>query len=197
MEDGDSAILAGGGRLGQWHTYHDKSAGTQEPVWSDATPFTMVAADNGSLYAARTTGSGFSIWGAGFGFHLHHDGVMGAYDAASNGYKGITFKAKVGPGATPRVRLLIADRNTHPTGGKCDPEATATDGNRCHDYFGASIELEERWQKYMFAFVDLTQQGWGNNDLTAIDTTSLYFIHFQISEDATFDVWIDDIASYE
>jgi hypothetical protein len=121
--------------------------------------------------------------------------VISTYDAASNGYRGITFKAKVGPGATPLVRLLVGDRNTEPRGERC---VSASDGeNRCHDYFGASLELGESWQQYTLAFEDLAQEGWGLNGVTAIDTASLYFIHFQVREDETFDIWVDDIAFYE
>ena len=42
-------------------------------------------------------------------------------------------------------------------------------------------------------FKDLTQDGWGLR-ATAFDPASLFEVLFEISKNATFGIWIDDVA---
>ncbi|HVK64917.1 MAG TPA: hypothetical protein VM694_10595, partial [Polyangium sp.] len=60
-----------------------------------------------SAYGANTKGSGFTEWGAGFGFDLNNDGLT---KKAFNGsqFAGIQFWAKIGSG-TGAVRFNVGD----------------------------------------------------------------------------------------
>lgn len=188
MEDGDGSILPNAGLQGAWYTYNDKTAGaTQTPP--EMTPFVMSALNpprNGSAFAANTNGSGFTTWGAGFGFDLNNNGTSkGPYDASA--FTGITFWAKIGAGAVGAIRVNIGDKNT-------TPEANICAVGKCSDDFGKDITLTEQWQQFTIPFADMKQVGWSTVILPAIDKASLYTVHFQTGAKATFDTWIDDIA---
>lgn len=190
MEDGEGSILAAEGRKGAWYIYNDETMGaTQEPAM---VPFTMAKVDpprDGSTYAANTKGSGFTTWGAGFGFDLNTTGMTKSpYDASK--YAGISFWAKVGKGASGAVRFNIGDKNTAPAGGVCAP-------GKCDDDFGQDLTLTESWQKIEIKFADMKQVGWSMATLPAIEKSALYSVHFQSSKSLTFDIWIDDIAFFE
>src|SRR5204863_143953 len=120
-------ILHLGSRVGAWYTYHDATAGgTQTPAMGD--PFIPDACGHASMYCAHTTGSGFTDYGAGFGFDLNNDaGTKGIYDVGA--FTGVAFWAK----GTP-FRLKVLTSATVPTaeGGTC---ATT----QCSDNFGTAI----------------------------------------------------------
>src|SRR5688572_484629 len=74
LEDGDGAIHEVGGRIGSWYTFNDETmTGTQTPV-PDTDFLAAEGGAGGSLYAARTTGSGFTEWGAGMGLDVNNPG---------------------------------------------------------------------------------------------------------------------------
>ncbi|MDI1475604.1 carbohydrate binding domain-containing protein [Polyangium sp. y55x31] len=190
MEDQNGSIFPNAGMLGAWYTYNDETAGaTQTPIVGD--PFEMTAlspARGSSTYAANTKGNGFTTWGAGFGFDLNNDGVTKkAYNASQ--FAGIHFWAKVGAGSSGAVRFNVGDSQTTPEAGNC--------GDTCSDDFGANVTLTTDWQEFKFAFAELKTVNWSKQNLTAIKKDALYYVHFQASQNATFDIWIDDISFYE
>jgi hypothetical protein len=179
LEDGDQFILAQSGRQGAWVTYNDGSAGgNQTPA-----PGSFVPGTPGfeSTYAARTSGSGFSVWGAAMGLDLNRDGTTkSTYDARA--YDGITFWARAS-GTLP-IRVMIADANTDPDGGIC---------SNCFDHFGTNLTLSSGWQRYTFSWGQLFQQGWGDQ-FGRLDVEHLYGVHFQTPANTSFDFSVDDLG---
>jgi hypothetical protein len=55
------------------------------------------------------------------------------------------------------------------------------------------VTLTTTWTKYTVSFSQLLQQGWGHAG-TAFDPASIYEVQFQIPVNATFGIWIDDVA---
>jgi len=190
MEDGDGSIPEAEGRVGAWYSYND-GTGTQTPA--DGADMTMTAiqpARGQSAFAASSNGSGFTDWGAGFGFDLNNAGTTRAtYDASR--FTGISFWAKAGAGSTTKMRFTIADDETAPDGGICQ-EALA----ECDDHFGANVILSEEWQNFSYRFSDLKQDGFGKA-FPALKPDKLYGIQFEAEATVTFDFWIDDIAFVE
>lgn len=193
LEDGDDAIAETNGRLGGWYTFNDATAGTQIPPESGFTP-TAGGAD-GSAYAAGTSGSGFTEWGAGMGFDLNNPeavggtGVRGPYDASP--YRSIAFKAK---GNVP-LRLALETLGVTPTdrGGRCTP--STVEGMECEDLHGSLINLTAEWKDYELEFSALRQGGWGQAvPFAAAEVTSVLF---QVDKDLMFDVAVDDVRFYE
>ncbi|WP_441292493.1 hypothetical protein ACSRUE_20760 [Sorangium sp. KYC3313] len=193
MEDNDNAILAKGGRVGDWYTFNDGSEGATQtpppdPAGTGEEPFTMTAlepARSRSTYAARSWGEGFETWGAGFGFDLNSpEGVKASYDASA--YTGITFWAKLGPGSGTSVTVTISDPGTDSSGGCTE----------C-DQWQKALPVTEEWQQFTIPFADLKQGGWGDPAGTEqIDATKLYAIQFQIGIAPKFDLYIDDLGFY-
>ncbi|WP_437924135.1 carbohydrate binding domain-containing protein [Sorangium sp. So ce291] len=195
MEDNDNAILAEGGRVGYWYTFNDETAGATQnpppdPEGTGETPFTMTALDparSQSTTAARSWGSGFETWGAGFGFDLNSpEGAKAAYDASA--YTGITFWAKVGAGSVKSATVMISDPGTDTAGTVCTTEC---------DKWQKTLALTEEWQQFTIPFAELKQGGWGTPAGTdQIDATQLYSIQFQVGVAPEFDVYIDDLGFY-
>ena len=194
MEDSDrgGAILESAGRIGAWYTFNDLTTdGVQTPPAGAFEPDTLEVPRDGSTYAARSTGEGFTEWGAGFGFDLNNDAEKAGklpYDASA--YKGVTFWALTSEGNTPNVHLTLNDVSTSPEGGVCPVDET--DG--CNDHFGAQLVLEPGvWKEFTFLFSELTQEGWGE-PADAFSPNAIYAIQFTVDAGEKFDVWIDDIA---
>jgi hypothetical protein len=182
LEDGDGSISALGGRVGAWYTYNDKTAGaTQTPAAGD--PFTPLAAGNGSAKAAQTTGSGFTTWGAGFGFDFNNTGTTkGTYPVAA--FTGIVFSAK---GTPFRLKVLTTGTVPAAEGGAC---ATT----KCGDNFGKAITATANWQQFAVPFASLTQEGWG--DKVTFDGATVTGVQFQVAAKVAFDISIDDVGFY-
>jgi hypothetical protein len=198
MEDMDGSILAAEGRVGAWYSYNDATTtGTQvPPALQPGFAMSAITPPRGtSTFAANTTGSGFTTWGAGIGFDLNNGGGdSGAgkqpYDASQ--YKGITFWAKAGPSGIGNIRMNVQDAQTAPDGGICS--TTATKG--CNDHRGTAVLLTKDWKQFTFTFDSLKQMGFGMAYPT-FQTNKLYAIQFQAGAKVTFDFWLDDIAFYK
>jgi hypothetical protein len=195
MEDPDDAILVADGRRGAWFVLND---GTDGGVQSPATGalFTMTAIPGGrgaSMYAAHTSGQGFTTWSALFGFWVNRRPAQlkQLYDA--HAYNALTFWAKTSASDaakfSPFVRVQLPDRNTDPDGQICTADGSAG----CSDHFGKSITLANDWTKYTIRFNSLQQAGFGMV-APALDAAHLYGVEFQFPLGSTFDCWIDDIA---
>jgi hypothetical protein len=183
LEDGDGNIYPIDGRLGYWHTFNDgSSAGEQKPEWGSRIFIAEPITDrSGSNYAAWTAGHGFTNWGAGIAVYVTDRAAY--YDASK--YQGITFWAKVDPESTNQVRFDITDVQTESDGGYC---------KSCWNYFGRTISLSTKWQRYGFVWGDLVQQsGWGDQFVKIIPS-AIREIRFSTTATITFSIYIDDVA---
>ena len=190
LEDGDDAILAAGGRVGNWYTFHDATAtGVQMPSEADFKPASGGA--GGSKFSAETSGMGFTDWGAGMGFDLNNAGTTrGMYDAGK--YKTLAFKAK--GNVTLRLAFEIAGTVPMTEGGTCMPSTTM--GMECEDMHGTTIKLTADWAEYEIPFANLKQEGWGK--VVPFDAKTAMGISFQTADpNVVFDFAIDDVRFYE
>jgi len=194
LEDGDDAINEANGRMGGWYTFNDESTtGTQMPPSSEF--MSTAGGADGSAYAAATSGTGFTVWGAGMGFDLNNPeavGMMGPraqYDASH--FKGIAFKAK---GNVPiTVSLEIVGVTPTDRGGTCAPSMTM--GEECDDLHGTLVDLTPDWKEYAIDFSKLRQGGWGKK--VPFAATDLTAVLFQVDMDVSFDFAVDDVGFYE
>ncbi len=186
-EDNNNQVLVQEGRGGYWYTYVDNEGSTIDPpagatggIFSFAQPGV-----NGSAYAARMKGSisKASIVFAGMGANMADP--KGPYDASK--YGGISFWAKKGPGATPKVRFKMPDAETDPDGGIC---------SACYNDFGIDLKLTEEWTQYIILFDMLKQErGWGAPHPHGIDTQQIFAAQWQVNDKGqNYDVWVDDLA---
>jgi hypothetical protein len=184
-EDGNNQILATAGRGGYWYTYADKAGSTIVPPAGDTGgTFSMSEGGaHGSAMAARMQGKvgRGSIVYVGMGFSFVDP--KGPYDASK--VQGIAFFAKAGEKSTTSVRVKVPDVNTDKDGKVC---------TECYNDFGADLSLTTSWKRYVIPFAGMSQlAGWGAPHTTAIETSKLYGIQWQIaSPGAAYDVWVDD-----
>jgi hypothetical protein len=185
MNDGNRYIPTTNGRAGSWNVSHDASPdGTMFPATSSVFAMTDTG-DPCRKKAVYTYGSWFVEWGANVWVSLGSP-----YNASK--YRGITFWAKIDSGTSPTLRVALPDRDTQPAGALCD--ATVSSGpTACFDHYGKQLYLTTEWTKYTVLFSELSQGHWGRQG-TAFDPTTVFEILFQISKDATFGLWIDDLS---
>jgi hypothetical protein len=151
-------------------------------------PFTMTdTGDACRKYAAYVYGGPFVDGNPSFWF-----GLGGPYDAAA--YGGISFWAKIDAGSSSGLRVLFPDKDTLPDGGLCQMFGTAA-ATQCYDHYGKRIFLTTEWTKYTISFSSLTQDGWGRAG-GGFDPSTIYEVQFQLPTNATFGVWIDDVALF-
>jgi len=185
LNDGDRFIPSVNGRAGAWSDSHDSSpSGKMYP--DPNTGFTP--SDTGDpcrKFAAYVTGTGYVLWGADFWF-----GLGSPYDASK--YKGFSFWARIDAGTSSGLRVAFPDKDTQPDGNNCQT-SVSSGPTACFDHYGYRYTLNSTWTKYTVTFSQLTQDGWGHAG-TAFDPASLYEVLFQIPVNATFGVWIDDVA---
>lgn len=184
LNDGDRFIPGNSGRVGAWKDSHDSTpTGTMYP--DPLNPFTPTdTGDPCRRYAAYVKGAGFSDWGADFSV-----GLGSPYNASK--YTGVTFWAKSDASASQVVHVSFPNKDTHPDGGLCKPNSTGS--KQCYDHYGTRPTLTPTWTKFTIPFKELSQDGWGMQ-ATAFDPSTLFEILFQIPENATFAIWVDDIA---
>jgi hypothetical protein len=179
LNDGDRFIPRVNGRVGAWTDYHDASPNGK--MFPD--PNTgFVPTDTGDVcrkFAAYVAGTGYVLTGSGFWF-----GLGSPYDASK--YTGISFWAKIDAGTSPGVRVAFPDKDTQPEGNICQP-------GTCYDHYGYRVTLTTTWTKYTVPFSLLKQGGWGHAG-TAFDPSTLYQVAFDIDVNATFGIWVDDVA---
>ncbi len=190
LDDGNDHIAVQNGRRGSWFTFHDGTVGgVQTP--SD-TAFTLTAGGpSGTGYHVKTTGHGFTEWGAGVGFDLNTADsatTKGKFNATA--FTGISFKAK---GTVP-IRFSVQTTGVLETtlGGTCVPSMVA--GQECDDVHGKSITLTSSWAMYQVPFSQLMQEGWGKP--ATFDKATLTAVQFQIAPSVTFDVSVDEVRLY-
>jgi hypothetical protein len=197
FETGTADVANVGGRSGSWFVFNDGS-GMQTPT---KTPNVALPAEMGgactSQYAFHTKATGFTVWGAGVGATLTPGGGDGgtskeSYDAS--GYSGIAFMAKVDK--TVSVRFSMTDKNTAVEGGVCQDTTDKTSTQRCGDYFGLELMVDNSWKEYTLSFADAAQKGWGLPE-QAMDKAHIYAFHAQVKGAATapanFELWLDNV----
>lgn len=184
LNDGDRFIPGNSGRVGAWKDSHDTTpTGSMYP--DPANPFTPTdTGDACRKYAAYVKGAGFSDWGANLSV-----GLGGPYNASK--YTGVTFWAKSDASDDQVVRVSFPDKDTDLDGGLCKPNSTG--GKQCNDHFGYRATLTSMWTKFTIRFSDLRQDGWGM-PAAAFDPSTLFEILFEIRENTTFAIWVDDLA---
>jgi hypothetical protein len=159
------AVIPQEGRTGAWETFNDATSGAMETMTVESSGGSAVC----DQYALHVKGSGFTNWGAGFGFSLVGDPKSPTpYNATTKNFTGISFKAKLGSGADPKspVRFNIStpwtEDKSNP-GGQCDTTtlaATTTKAARdCYQHAGKFLppgsgenQLTSSWQTYTFCF---------------------------------------------
>ena len=186
MNDGDRFIPQVNGRAGAWKDEGDAtSSSTMFP--DPAGPFTMTnTGDACRKYAAYVYGGPFVD-----GNPLFYFGIGGPYDASK--YDGISFWAKIDSGSSAGLRVAFPDKDTQPDGGLCQASGGA---NQCYDHYGYRIPapgLTTQWAKYTVSFNSLTTDGWGRAG-AGFDRSTIYEVQFQLPGNATFGVWVDDVA---
>jgi len=186
MENPDQYIPNTDGRQGFWSLSNDGTAGGVQ------TPPTMVMSmisggRGASTYALHTTAAGFTKAGAQVDVDINRKGATrNTYDASA--YSALQFYAKVASGSPTLVHVAVPDVHTDLGGKLC----TAT-GQSCYDHFAKDLTLTTDWALYTVKFSDLTQQGWGNNGVDALDAAAVYGVYFSWTT-AAMDLWIDDLA---
>jgi hypothetical protein len=183
FEDGDGMICQRfAGRNGGWFDFGDGSPGG-ELTPSSSEEFKPTRIDDGtrgtSRYAARFSGSGFTIFGAIMGFELLNPPA--SFDAGGLG--GITFWMR----SNVPVAVDFPTAETVPVnqGGDC--------GKSCNDHFTFQITAPAPgWYKYQVPFNAL--RGGGGSAIW--NPRHLYGVNFRVAAGAPFDVWIDDVAFY-
>jgi hypothetical protein len=158
-----------------WFLLSD-GTGTQLP----ATPQGLIVPSPllGDRFAARSSGQGFTVFGAGFGSTLGC-----AYQVGD--YAGVRFKVQAGG-----VRRFAVEVPTLPLlpvefGGRC------TFG--CNDFHLASIALaDDAWYECTVPFAALTQVGFGT--LMPFDASVVTGVQFNIGiNEAPYDLTVDDV----
>ena len=184
FEDGNGALLPEDGRQGFWYIFNDGSVGSSQMPPSDMV-LPVDGGANNTSYAMHTSGSGFTVWGAGLGIDFRNMGgnnpLKLPYDASS--YSGIVLMAK---GNGP-IRVSVQIEATVPVaeGGTCESEC---------DAHGILLDFTEDWQQFELPFDQLAQEGWGTPaDWDAMTTTSILF---RVNPNVDFDFWVDEIGFY-
>ena len=185
LDDGDRFIPMVNGRSGAWTDSHDSSPSSKMFPDPNTGFVPSATGDACRKYAAYVYGTGYVIWGSDFWF-----GLGSPYNASK--YTGITFWAKVDPGTSSVVRFAFPDKDTQPDGNICQT-GISSGSTACYVHYGQRVTLSTTWTKYTLSFGSLSQEGWGHAG-TAFDPASLYEVLFQIPVNATFGVWIDDVA---
>jgi hypothetical protein len=195
FEVGTAKVAEVAGRGSSWFLLSD-GTGIQTPEKIPNTP--LAAAPGGacaSAFAFRTTGSGFTGWGAGIGtdFAPKTDAARTVYDASA--YSGIALRAMAGSPVS--VRFSVSDLNTAPEGGVCVDTTDRTNQQRCGDHFGVDLVLTAEWKDYVIPFSEMRQRGWGLPVAEGIDASGVYSIRLQVSGNTqspvSFDFSIDDV----
>ena len=188
MEDGDNAIGLAPPFAGYWYVYNDGTSTSQMPPKDvgGANPFYGKAPGSAMSpkFAACTSGSGFTQWGAGIGFNLM-DIAGKACPIDASGVTGLKFQAK----GTGSVRLQVSSA----------PTATPMNGGTCAAATGCDYHANETlmlnastWTEVTVPFAMLEP------GVTAFDARTMLAIQFQAygSPVPAFDFCIDDLAFY-
>lgn len=142
--------------LGWWYPINDES-GTQglgiEPVSRSAS----------NVYALRTHGNGFNIWGAAIGLDLR----VGGTPFNALGYKAFCFEARVEPTSSTLIQVHFL---------------------RGADHYIQEQLLSETWTQYCLPLADFI----GPNQ-TMLDPDALTTLQFFFPPNSPFLFWLDNV----
>jgi hypothetical protein len=214
LEDGDNTIGNGVGapyppaRVGYWFTYNSNPTSCTPLMMSGCPcmqapppdplgliPFPPAAnPGNGSMFAAHTSGTGCTVWGAGLGVDFNNcSGKSNAYNVSA--YTGVSFSYK----SNQPIRVLVASVPNLPQseGGQC-PE---TD---CHNHHGKNFAAATSWTTGQITWAEL--QGSAQIGTPAMnpqtygatrpfDPAQVLNLGFQVDSAGgqSFDLWVDDV----
>jgi hypothetical protein len=189
FEDGNSQGTPEAGRDGSWYTAHD-SLGSEFTIPAQGFATAEGGADGSTMsihIKGKTGAGGDQAWGIELGMNFLSS-QADQYDASK--YAALFFKAKLGSKeADKKVRVSLADANTHPSGAVC---------TACYNHFNSTIELTPDWKDYTLAFDDLRQRPyWGAPRPARVTAAKLVNVNFQMGGGKDFDVWIDDVRFLE
>ncbi|HWZ91066.1 MAG TPA: hypothetical protein VNW92_19530 [Polyangiaceae bacterium] len=159
-----------------WYTTHDATAGgMQTPVG----PFAPELATPDLHYAAHTTGTGFTTWGAGLVLNLAN--AKACLDFSK--FTGFKFRAK-GP-----ANLIVAAQ----VPGVLPTTAGGTCATNCYDSHKTTVVLGADFADYTIYWSQLQQGGWGTHvDFQGKD---VLLFDFEVGPaDMPFNFWIDNVA---
>jgi len=196
FEDGNADLTMNEGRQSQWWLTTDQTAGELAPGEGAVLPERIVGGRcEKSLYGLHVSGQGFTDWGVVLSVTMRWEEGPGELPVDLSHYRGFRFFARAGELNTATLRFGVHDRNTHGTGGVCDPN-TMEVGAACWDSFGIDVKpLDTEWNEYSIAFDSLKQRDFGVK--AELDTTEVFQIDFLLSPSSIFDVWIDDVRLFE
>jgi hypothetical protein len=184
FEDGDTRMSELDGRGGYWWKAKDEKGSDIGP--EDSTPVPQGVNGSLAIYMKGQTVSEEGAWGVNFGANFR-DSQGDMYDASQ--YAGITFKARVGPHSTKRVRFRYTDVNTHKDPGVCKD---------CWNHFGKDLSLTEEWRDYVVLFEEVRQApGWGDPRPASVTPAQLYGMDWAIDKGQVFEIWVDDVQFLE
>ena len=183
-------------RDGIWDTGNDATpGGVQTPSPGKFLPAALAAADapyKNDLYAAHTTGKGFTMYGAYMNVSMRAVADYAntpVYDASS--YKGISFIAKASASSSKAMRVRFVSGDTDPRGKKC--KTTGPQTELCYNHYFAAVTLTTAWALYTLDFANFAQGGDGMIDPT-IDLKEMYGLEFYFSVSNDYDLWLDDLS---
>lgn len=215
LEDGDNTIGNGMGapvppaRVGYWFTYNSnpntctplnmascpcKQSPPPDPL--GLIPFPPAAnPGNGSMFAAHTSGTGCTVWGAGIGLDFNNCNTKSnAYDVSA--YSGLSFQYK----STTPLRVLVGTVPNLPTseGGQCG-------GSDCHNHHGKNFAAASAWTTGTITWAELSgsqqigtppanPQTYG--EMRPFAPAQVINLEFQVDNQAgnNFDLWVDDVT---
>jgi len=190
--------------VGSWYVYGDSSPGaTVTPPLSSSMPFTSSMPGNGGTgYAAHVSGSGYAIYGLGFGVNINTMGTtIMPYNAT--GYSGISFSIMGTSTATEganmlRVSIPTTSSSSPASGGTCVAGATTY----CDGHWGKVIPLTGAWTPVTILFSELTKDP--NAVAAPFSASTIIGVHWQVGGTAAttttpavaaaMNVWVDDLA---
>jgi hypothetical protein len=174
FERGSSELAFGDGYA---YAFSDGSAGTLEPS-TGARLEPTVAGANGTKYAARFSGSGFSMYA---GALLRPDLSACPIDATNT--RGIGFWIK--GAATDKVSVQIATVQT---------TDKAYCGEQCNDHFAATYDLTDQFEYHVLPWSGFQQEGWGVP--ATFDPSQIVYFQFSFGPLVTFDLSFDELSFY-
>ena len=202
LEDNTKNILyvSSPRRDGIWDINNDLTVGAvQTPPVGDFSHTALAPTDRpypADAFAAYTKGSGFTNYGAYMNVSMRSFAVYAntpVYDAS--GYKGISFLAKVGDGATKSMRVRFVSSDTDPRGKLCKLSTdtpTPTQDQLCYNHYFADATLTTAWATYVLDF-DQFMQGVDGMQNPTINLAGMFGLEFYFDKNTVFEVWIDDL----
>jgi len=218
LEDGEVLItpVTEPSRQGAWFVYNDETVtATQTPAVGMPFAPEMPGGPSSdgiiaeSLYAARTSGSGFAEWGAGMGFNLNNagcaadpetgecpegdDGISMPYDVS--GFTGISFYSRYyGDLAGQTVAFKVV------TTGVVPPERYGTcevvTGGQCDAAYEATISIVSEWTAHEIPFTMLAQPSYAGANAVDFEPATVQALQWQVPMGTDFDFAIDEVCFY-